>query len=150
MSKDKETPTIFTLAAQLRTLAEVNERLQERVSVLESVAPASVRTLNLGAICDAIEFDAYSSFEVLEDWSYSQYRFTKGQVVRADQMTHWKDFVKHGLKLARPTNQDDLIQKIKEDTNVLLANANAQAIAARTALAEADALAAKMSLEPLE
>ena len=146
MSKT-ETPTLFSLAAIVKALAETVERFEQRLCALEATATPAIRALNLDHIVLAIEADPYVRFEILENWTYGQYHFSAGQILRADQLPHIKDLIKLGLKLARPIGQEAYLEQVKQDTGVMLANAQAQAMAARTALAEVDAMAAKMTLE---
>lgn len=146
--------------AELRDLVEMLDQevsdLRGRIERMEVAAPSELRRLTFDAVQAAIKADPYTRFEVLADWGHGVDQFKAGAVVRADHVTHIADFCRHGLQLGLPSDQKEVIARMRAETQARhqaavaetkLAEAATERAAAATAAANVEAIAAGASTE---
>lgn len=148
MSKQQQ-DQIDELQAQCTTLANECAALRiklgdhdARIEQMEIAAPAELRRLTFDAVCQAIDADPYTRFEVLMNWGHAVDQLKAGSIIRADLVPHVRDFVKHGLQLGLPRDQSEVIARMRAETEARHRNALAETKLAHAEAARAEAAAA--------
>lgn len=129
------------LQAQSDEIASLRAALGDhdaRIETMEVAKPPELRRLTLDAVSAAIDADPYARFEVLKDWAHGFHELRGGSVIRADHFPHLTAYVRSGLMLGVPTDQAEVIARMKRE-----AEAKAEAALAETKLAEAAAARAQ-------
>lgn len=91
------------------TLASLNERFGK----LEVSAPPVLRALDLPSVKRIISTEPYARFEVLVTWKHASSYLPAGREIRADHYPMLLDYVRAGLKLGMPQDQEAAIDQYR-------------------------------------
>lgn len=87
---------------------------EARLEQMELAKPAELRKMSVEAVQRAVAENPYVSLEVLADWDKAPgSQFRKGARIRVDHVPHLIDYVRHGLMLGIPENQDAMIVRLR-------------------------------------
>lgn len=114
---------------------------------MEIASPPELLKLSPETVTEAIKEDPYARFEVLREWSHGVRTLREGEVVRADLSPYLLDWIRAGLMVGVPKNQDQIIAKLREEAQARIKAAVAEAGLAQATAARIEAEAAEAKIK---
>ncbi len=146
VTPDSQDDEVMGAINELRKgLADLDASLSGRLSKLEIAAPVEVRRLGLDSVATIIKGSSYAEFEVLQNWTHHGVNMQAGRRVRADHYPELLDYMRGGLQVGMPEDQDAVIDKYREEARALEArNLAEQKLTAQRDVAAANKKAAEL------
>jgi len=114
--------------------------VEARLKVMEVARPVELRKLSAETVAQAISADGFARFEVLKDWETAHLTLRAGTILRADHVRYLVDYVKSGLLLGEPTDQREVIERLRVEAEARTKAAIAEANLAKAAAQRAEAV----------
>lgn len=135
---------LFSACEELRSKVAAQD---SRIAAMEIASPPELLKLSPETVTEAIKEDPYARFEVLREWSHGVRTLREGEVVRADLSPYLLDWIRAGLMVGVPKNQDQIIAKLREEAQARIKAAVAEAGLAQATAARIEAEAAEAKIK---
>lgn len=111
---EEQGDSIIQMRSDLQAALKGYEDLSARFGKLELASPTQLRRMDITAVRAAKTNDPFVSLEVLEDWGHVGDYLPKGRVIRADHYPKIEDWVRSGLQLGVPADQEKIVAILKK------------------------------------
>lgn len=138
--------TLSKLSETCETLRSRVEDQDSRLAAMEIARPPELIKLTPETVTKAIEEDPYARFEVLRTWNHGVRTLREGEIIRADLSPYLMDWIRAGLLVGVPRDQESVIAQLREEAEARVKKAIAEAGLAQAAAARVEAEAAEARL----